>query len=174
MLGLRNWIYKSHEATVDDPTRRGTTGWFVCVGGRLWDFLLPGNVLVLDLLVVFLWRKMYICMKKWTDFFGLETGRVTIVKCILQRVDTRFDHNWWLVSRGLHSRFVIMVTVGSRNCFWNRDGCRNAKVSFLRFFNFFVTRCSPRNYQILELQLGRRRKLDTFRDSRIPGSHSKN
>ena len=37
--------------------------------------------------------KIYICMKKCTDFFGLETGRVTIVKCILQRVDTRFDHN---------------------------------------------------------------------------------
>ena len=36
---------------------------------------------------------LYISMKKWTDFLGLETGRVTIVKCILERVDTRFDHN---------------------------------------------------------------------------------
>ena len=31
-------------------------------------------------------RKMYIYMKIFTDFFGLETGRVT-------RVDTCFDHN---------------------------------------------------------------------------------
>ena len=34
--------------------------------------------------------------------------------------------------------------------------------------------CSPRNLQILELQLGLPRKSHTFRDSRIPVSHSTN
>ena len=61
MLGLRNLIYKLHEATVDDPTRRGPTGWFVCVGGRIRDFLPRGNVLVLGLVVEFLRRVTVIC-----------------------------------------------------------------------------------------------------------------
>ena len=38
-------------------------------------------------------RKIYICVKNFTDFFELETGGVAIVKCVLERVDTRFDHN---------------------------------------------------------------------------------
>ena len=37
--------------------------------------------------------EMHIYIKKSTDFCKLETGGVTIVKCVLERVDARFDHN---------------------------------------------------------------------------------